>query len=146
MKLSPIENFIKSSNNKNLMNKTVECVMEIRNRITPTLILWSGETTDGYFRVALLGGTVMMTFSEREYQIKFGLVDGVYIGGLDFILNKLVKTKTENDLMSYISDIDTLNQLAEETKTVQFQDVMSLLNWEFKNDKIEVEKPEFSLV
>lgn len=143
MKLVPIDSIIRTSNQKHLMDKVVDCVKEIRSPIAPTLVMWSGETEDGYFHAAMVGGTVMMNFAEREYQVKFGLVEGVYVGGLEFILSSLVKMETNLDLTSYITDIDVLLRLAEDTKKVRFEDVMDLLNWKFKNENIQVEKPEF---
>jgi len=121
--------------------KIVESVREIRNPIAPGIVLWQGETVDGYFRVMFTGGAVMMMWDEREDTLKFGLRDGAYVG----------MTKTVADLMKEdpsvaidkLKDISVLRQLHDEAKLMSFKDVMTVLKWKYKNRKVKVEIEEF---
>jgi hypothetical protein len=145
MKLTLLNKFIEVPNRDFLMNKTVEWVKEVRNPIAPTVVLWYGETVDEYFSAAIAGGTVMLHLSEREYQLRYGLTDVVYVGGLECVLRPLSEMKHESDLTYYVKSIENLQRIASETREIVFQDVMDLLGWKFKNEKIEVDTTDFTI-
>lgn len=126
-----------------ISGKLVECVREVRPPIMPTSVLWSGETIDGYFQAAFIGGVVVLLWDERENVLKFGLKDGVYIGISDRAVNLM--EKDEEDTVKNLNDIEILKKMAEDVKNTQFSDIMELVQWKYKNENVKVESQELSL-
>jgi len=122
-----------------LFKKVVVSAQEIRNSLAPSVVLWSGETEDGYFRAALAGGAVMVHWAEREYQIKYGLTKGSYVGGTDQTITIVENATDELSILKMMNDLPTINKISEDSKHIKFEDVMDLMDWKFENKNIMVE-------
>jgi hypothetical protein len=141
--LVPLEYLLTPERKSRLFDKVVECVREFRALSLPTVVSWQGETVDGYFSAAMIGGTVSLNWAEREYQIRYALTEVCYVGGtltsVDLINNPL----SDDKFIKAVSDIANIKQMSVDTQNVKFEDVMKLMNWRYKNRRIKVETSAF---
>jgi hypothetical protein len=139
MKLLPLDIFITPEKRVRLFDKVVERVTELRSPILRTIVSWQGETEDGYFAAAMIGGTVSLNWAEREYQIRYNLVEACYVGGTQSAIDLISKPNTDEAFVSAVSELSNLKQMSVDAQNVRFEDVMSLVNWRYKNDSVTVE-------
>jgi len=130
---------------KTVESKLVESVIESRSGLTPTAVLWIGETTDGYFRVFLIAGSLMVLWSEREYVIKYGLKAWLCVGITEQTLN-LLKSGLDDVFIKNINDLNTFTNMADDVRNTEFSDIMKLLKWEYKNKEVKIEFDELNVI
>lgn len=102
-------------------------------------VIWQGTTNDNYFRVVFYVGTVVIICSEREMLL--GVEKSYNIGYINNFSKQTDDFNRENDTIYDYIKSGTYNN---HVKNINFEDIMKLLNWKYKNKSVVEEINDYS--